>query len=257
MARVIVIASGKGGVGKTTIAAGIGADLGAMNKKTVLIDLDMGLRNIDVLLGMETQVLNHWGDYISGRLPLEECLTSDERFPGLSLLAAAQNEEGLALSADDLKAMTDQLKESFDVILIDCPAGIGPLFRAACAHADEGIVVTNPVVSAVRDADKVLHLMEKMGVPRRFILINAIRFHLMKHSVMMSPDDISEVLGADLLGIVPEDEHVLIACNRGMPPCDTAYPAGKALSRISQRIAGIAAPMPPLNKKRGGLFRRK
>ena len=257
MARVIVIASGKGGVGKTTMAAGIGAFLGAMNKKTVLMDLDMGLRNIDVLLGMETQVLNHWGDYIAGRLPLMECLTHDERFPGLSLLAAAQNEESASLTPEILKDITDQLKEEYDIILIDCPAGIGPLFKAACSCGEEGIVVTNPVVSAVRDADKVLHLMEKLGISRRFILVNAVRFRLMKHSVMMSPQDINEVLGVDLLGVVPEDEEVLIACNRGMPPVDKAYPAGRALKRIADRIAGQAVPLPPLNKKRGGLFRRK
>ncbi|MBP3729664.1 MAG: septum site-determining protein MinD [Lachnospiraceae bacterium] len=255
MSRVIVVASGKGGVGKTTIAAGLGVSLGAAGRKTALIDLDFGLRNIDVTLGMETSVLNHFGDYLKGELPLEEVLTQDERYPNLALLAAPQNASQEDLTEEAMTRLIEELRQEYEVILIDSPAGVGPVFSQAIRQADEGIVVTGPVISAVRDADKVLHLMEAAGVTRRFVIVNMLRRRLMKNHVMMSPEDIQEVLGADLLGVVPEDEAVIICCNAGKPLGEGKSPADRALRRIAQRVRGTVVALPPLNGRRGGLFR--
>ena len=256
MSRVIAIGSGKGGVGKTTAAANLGVALAAAGKKVVLVDLDLGLRNIDVMLGLETVVLNHLGDVLSGRLTLEEALTTDERYPGLSLLAASQQTDLSLFTKEAVCSVTEKLKESFDVVIMDSPAGIGPLFDLAIAGADEGIVVTDPVVPAVRDADKVLHLMEEAGIRKRFILVNHLRWRLMRSEVMMTPDDISDVLGVPLVGVIPEDEQVIVCCNAGKTLIGTGTPAGKAFERIAQRVLGTAVPLPELNRRRGGLFRR-
>ncbi len=256
MGRVIVIASGKGGVGKTTMTANLGIALTKQNKKTALLDMDMGLRNIDVMLGMENRVLDHLGDYFEGSLDWQEVLTTDERYPGLSVLAAAQNLDPSLVTEDSFARLIHELKENFDLILIDAPAGIGPFFRLAIGQADEGIVVAQPVVPSVRDADKVLHLMEEAGIRRRFILLNGLRYTLLRHGITMTPQDITEVLGTDLVGVVPEDVQAIIACNKGEPVVGTGCKSGRAIERIAGRMCGMAIPMPALNRRRGGLFHR-
>ena len=251
MSRVIAIGSGKGGVGKTFTASNLAVGLTRQGKKVALLDMDMGLRNIDVTLGLETSVINHLGDYFSEGLPWEECVTEDERYPGLSLFAAAQMPRIEDITEEKLRTLLDALREAFDLILIDCPAGIGPYFRMTIRCADESTVVT-----AVRDADKVLHLMEEAGIQRRFILVNRLRYTLLKRTVMMTPEDISEVLGTELVGVIPDDEAAIVACNEGRPLIGQASKAGRALERIAMRVGGMAAPLPPLKKSRGGLFHR-
>ncbi|MBO4872387.1 MAG: septum site-determining protein MinD [Lachnospiraceae bacterium] len=254
MGRVITIASGKGGVGKTTMTANLGVALTKQGKKTVLVDLDMGLRNIDVILGMENLVLDHLGDYFEGSSDWQDVLIRDERYPDLALLAAAQNLDPSLITEESFLGLIRELKAAFDLILIDAPAGIGPMFQLAAAAADEGIVVTQPTVPAVRDADKVLHLMEEAGISRRFILVNELRLSLTRKKITMTPQDISEVLGSDLVGVVPEDIQVILASNEGKSLVGTASAAGKAIERIAGRLCGRNVPLPAFTRRRGGLF---
>jgi septum site-determining protein MinD len=256
MGRVIAITSGKGGVGKTTFSANLGVGLSRRGKKTVLVDMDMGLRNVDVMLGMETAVVNHLGDYFEGGLDWEDCLTTDERYPGLSVLAAAQNLDPSLITEESFSYLIGELKEAFDIVVIDAPAGIGSYFRLAISQADEGIVVVHTAVPSVRDADKVLHILEESGIGRRFILVNELRFSLMKNKAIMTPQDISEILGAELVGVIPYDIEAILACNDGRALTGTASPAGKALERIADRVCGMAVPLPPFRRLRGGLFHK-
>lgn len=257
MATVYAVTSGKGGVGKTTAAAAIGAGLAAAGKRTVLIDMDIGLRNLDVALGLETLVFYHIGDVLKGTVPLEDAMVSSERFPGLALLAAAQSVQPGLITPDALCGLIEALAKQADCILIDCPAGIGEYFRAVIPFADEGIVVTTPVVSAVRDADKVLHLLEEAGARRRRVIVNALRPELVRRGAMMAAQDITDVLGAELLGIVPDDDEVIRLVNEGRPVSASRSPAGAAYDRIVRRLLGEDVPFPPLKNKKKGWLRRR
>lgn len=257
MAKIFVISSGKGGVGKTTAAAAIGAGLAASGKKTLLVDMDLGLRNLDVSLGLETQVFYHIGDVLKGTVSLEDALVGAERYPDLYLLPAAQTVRQELFTDEALRALTDRMSAFADVVLIDCPAGIGEYFRAVIPLADEGIVVTTPVVSAVRDADKVLHMLEQAGVRRRRILVNAVRPELVKKGAMMKAEDIADILGAELLGVVPEDEDVIVLTNEGVPVNRSPSPAGAAYGRIVRRLLGEDIQIPPLKIKKKGWFGRR
>ena len=257
MATVYVVTSGKGGVGKTTAAAAIGAGLAASGKRTALIDMDLGLRNLDVALGMETLVFYHIGDVLKGTVPLQDALVVSENYPGLSLLAAAQTVQPGTVTGEKIAALLQELGETNDCILIDCPAGIGEYFRTVIPLADEGIVITAPVVSAVRDADKVLHLLEEAGARRRRVIVNAVRPELVKKGVMMEAADITDVLGAELLGVIPDDVAVISLANEGKPASGTRTPAGEAYDRIVRRLLGEEVPIPPLKIKKKGWFRRR
>ena len=257
MAKVYVITSGKGGVGKTTAAAAIGAGLAAAGKRTVLIDLDLGLRNLDVALGLETLVFYHIGDVLKETVPLEDALVASENYPGLSLLAAAQSVRPGTVTEENVSRLMQELADKADCVLIDCPAGIGEYFRTAIPFADEGIVVTAPVVSAVRDADKVLHLLEEAGVRRRRVIVNGVRPELVKKGAMMEASDITDVLGAELLGVIPDDDAVISLTNEGKPVSGTRTPAGEAYDRIVRRLLGEDVPVPPLKIRKKGWFRRR
>ena len=257
MSRITVITSGKGGVGKTTAAAAIGAGLAAAGKRTAVIDLDLGLRNLDVALGLETQVFWHIGDVLKGTVSTEDALVVSERYPNLMLLAAAQTVKPETVTEETLKSVLAGLSEMTDHILIDTPAGIGEYFQKIIPLADEGIVVTAPVVSAVRDADKVLHLLEEAGVRKRSVIVNAVRPELVRTGAMMQPADITDVLGAELLGVVPDDDAVIVCANEGRPVSGTKTPAGQAYDRIVRRLLGEEVPIPPLKFKKKGWFRRR
>ena len=257
MATVYIVTSGKGGVGKTTAAAAIGAGLAAAGKRTALIDMDLGLRNLDVALGFETLVFYHIGDVLKGTVSLDDALVRSEHFPNLSLLAAAQTVQPGTVTREKLADLLQALGEMTDCILIDCPAGIGEYFRTIIPLADEGIVITAPVVSAVRDADKVLHLLEEAGVRKRKVIVNAVRPELVRKGAMMEAADITDVLGAELLGVIPDDDAVISLVNEGKPVSGTKTPAGEAYDRIVRRLLGEELPIPPLKIKKKGWFRRR
>ena len=255
MSRITLITSGKGGVGKTTAAAAIGAGLAAAGKRTALIDLDLGLRNLDVALGLETQVFWHIGDVLKGTISLEDALVVSERYPNLMLLAAAQTIKPGTVTEEGLRNVLEGLSQKAEHVLIDSPAGIGEYFQKIIPMADEGIVVTAPVVSAVRDADKVLHLLEEAGVRERSIIVGGVRPELLRTGDMMQAADIADVLGVRLLGVVPDDDAVIAAANLGKPVTAVRSRAGEAYGRIVRRILGEDLPIPPLKRKKGW-FRR-
>ena len=257
MSRITVITSGKGGVGKTTAAAAIGAGLAAAGKRTAVIDLDLGLRNLDVALGLETQVFWHIGDVLKGTVSAENALIESERYPNLMLLAAAQTVKPETVTEEALRKLLDAISGTAEHMLIDSPAGIGEYFQKIIPLADEGIVVTAPVVSAVRDADKVLHLLEAAGVGKRSVIVNGVRPELVRTGAMMQPADITDVLGTELLGVIPDDDAVISCANEGRPVSGTNTPAGQAYDRIVRRILGEEVPIPPLKFKKKGWFRRR
>ncbi len=257
MSRITLITSGKGGVGKTTAAAAIGAGLAAAGKRTAIVDLDLGLRNLDVSLGLETQVFWHIGDVLKGTVSAEDALVRSDRYPNLMLLAAAQTVRQESLTKEALQRVLTELSGMAEHVLIDSPAGIGECFQLILPLADEGVVVTAPVVSAVRDADKVLHLLEEAGVRKRSVIVNGVRTELVRTGAMMQPADITDVLGAELLGVIPDDDAVISCANEGRPVSGTKTPAGQAYDRIVRRLLGEEVPFPPLKIKKKGWFRRR
>lgn len=246
--RAIVITSGKGGVGKTTVTANLGAALADARKRVVVVDADVGLRNLDVVMGLENRVRMHSLDVIEERCELDEALVRDRVRRSLMLLPAAQNRDKDEIEPEDMMDLIEELKETFDVVLIDCPAGIEQGFRNAVVGAQEAIIVTTPEVSAVRDADRVAGLLPN-DMPARLI-INRVRPKLVKKGTMMSVDDVLEILRLDLVGVIPDDKEVIIATNRGNPVIDMAgSPTGQALRRIASRLLGEDVPIPDLSER--------
>ena len=238
--RVIVITSGKGGVGKTTTSANIGTALAKEGYKVVLIDTDLGLRNLDLLLGLENRIVYTIVDVIEERCKLKQALVKDKKNPNLQLLAAAQTRDKSAVNAEQLKEICDQLKEKNDFVLVDCPAGIEQGFQNAVAGATEAIVVTTPEMSAVRDADRIIGLLEaKEEIQSYKLLLNRVRPNLIKSNDMMSVDDVVEILSAELIGIIPEDTGIITSTNKGEPIVnDEKSLAGRAYMNVARRIIG-------------------
>ena len=238
--RVIVITSGKGGVGKTTTNANIGTALAREGKKVVMIDTDLGLRNLDLLLGLENRIVYTIVDVVEKRCKLKQALVKDKKNPNLCLLAAAQTRDKSAVTQEQLVEICEELKEEFDFILVDCPAGIEQGFQNAVAGASEAIVVTTPEMSAVRDADRIIGLLEaKEEIKSYRLLINRVRPNLIKSNDMMSVDDVVEILSAKLIGIIPEDTGIITSTNKGEPIVnDEKSLAGRAYKNVAQRIIG-------------------
>ncbi|MEZ4357165.1 MAG: septum site-determining protein MinD [Eubacteriales bacterium] len=250
MNNVIVVTSGKGGVGKTTTSANLGAGLAIEGKKVVLVDTDIGLRNLDVVLGLENRIVYDLVDVIEGTCRLKQALIKDKRFSGLFLLPAAQTRDKNAVTPDQMRSLISDLEKEFDYILIDCPAGIEQGFKNAIAGAKSAIVVAMPEVSSVRDADRIVGLLSAEGIDDVYLLINRIRQSLVNQGDMLGIDDTLEVLGLDLIGVVPDDEEVIRATNLGEPLIsDKKAPAGQAYKNITKRILGEEVPFMDLNKK--------
>ncbi|MCD8025110.1 MAG: septum site-determining protein MinD [Candidatus Gastranaerophilales bacterium] len=241
---VIVITSGKGGVGKTTTSANIGTALAKDGAKVVLIDTDIGLRNLDLLLGLENRIVYTIVDVVEERCKLKQALVKDKKNPNLCLLAAAQTRDKSAVTEEQLKDICEKLKEDFDYILVDCPAGIEQGFQNAVAGANEAIVVTTPEMSAVRDADRIIGLLEaKEEVKNYRLLVNRVRPNLIKSNDMMSVEDVVGILSAELIGVIPEDVGIITSTNKGEPIVnDEKSLAGQAYMNVARRIKGQDVP---------------
>ena len=238
MSEVIVITSGKGGVGKTTTVANIGTGLAAMGKRVAVVDTDIGLRNLDVVMGLENRIVYNLVDVINGSCRLKQALIKDKRHQDLYLLPSAQTKDKTAVSPEQMIKLTDDLREEFDYVLLDCPAGIEQGFKNAVAGADRALVVTTPEVSAIRDADRIIGLLEANEVKKTELIVNRLRMDMVKRGDMMSVEDVCDILAIPLLGAVPDDEHIVIATNQGEPLVGTDCLAGQAYSNICKRILG-------------------
>ena len=255
MSEVIVITSGKGGVGKTTTAANIGTGLAMLGKKVVVVDTDIGLRNLDVVLGLENRIVYNLVDVINGNCRLRQALIKDKRHPDLCLLPSAQTKDKTAVSPEQMIKLTDDLREQFDYVLLDCPAGIEQGFKNAIAGADKALVVTTPEVSAIRDADRIIGLLEAADLRDIDLLINRIRPDMVRRGEMMSVEDVVEILAVNLIGAVPDDEEVVIFTNQGEPLAGDDTPAGQAFFNVCRRILGEEVPLMELDRTPGFLSR--
>ncbi|MGV8147086.1 MAG: septum site-determining protein MinD [Alkaliphilus sp.] len=243
MEQVIVITSGKGGVGKTTATANIGAGLAQLGKKVLVIDADIGLRNLDVVMGLENRIVYDIVDVVEGTCRLKQALIKDKRYEGLFLLPAAQTRDKDAVTPDQMKQLVSKLRGMFEYILIDCPAGIEQGFKNAIAGADKAIVVSTPEISAVRDADRIIGLLEAAELNDPLLIINRIRLDMVRRGDMMNIDDMIDILAIELLGVVPDDEAIVISTNRGEPVVTTAKTvAGQSFKNICRRISGEKVP---------------
>ena len=238
-ARVIVVTSGKGGVGKTTTVANVASSLAGLGHKIVVMDLDIGLKKLDLILGLENRVIYDIIQVIEGECTLKQALVKDKRFPELYMLPAAQTRNKDDITPDQVRTLCAQLRPDFDYIFIDCPAGIEQGFRNAIAAADQAIVVTNPEVSAVRDADRIIGMLESADFKDIKLVVNRLRPDMVKKGDMLSVEDLMEHLCIELLGIVPEDKSVVVSTNRGEPIVLNDHSmAANAFNNIARRLSG-------------------
>lgn len=258
MGEVIVVTSGKGGVGKTTTTANLGTGFALLGKKVVLIDADIGLRNLDVVMGLENRIVYDLVDVTEGNCRLKQALIRDKRYETLYLLPAAQTKDKTAVNPEQMHQLCKELAQDFDYVIIDCPAGIEQGFKNAIAGADRAIIVTTPEVSAVRDADRIIGLLESEGKSNPKLIVNRIRPQMVKQGDMMNIDDIIEILAIDLLGIIPEDEYIVISTNRGEPAVATPVSnAGTAYKNIVRRLMGENVPLMKLEPNQSFLQKLK
>lgn len=251
MGIAIVITSGKGGVGKTTTAANLGTALALLTKKVCLVDTDIGLRNLDVVMGLENRIVYDLVDVIDGNCRLTQALIKDKRFEELFLLPAAQTKDKESVQADDIRKLMIELKSQFDYVIIDCPAGIEQGFKNAISGADQAIVVTTPEHTAVRDADRVIGLLEKNNFQKPKLILNRIRSTKFHKNEMLDVDDICSILAIDLLGIIPDDESAIHFLNSGEPiVMQPKFPSAIAYRNIARRILGETVPLMSFNRKK-------
>jgi septum site-determining protein MinD len=254
--RVIVVTSGKGGVGKTTTTANLSVALASRGYKVVAMDADIGLRNLDVVLGLENRIVYTLVDVVEGNCRLLQALVRDKRVNNLHLLPAAQTRTKDAVTPEQMRTLCDELREHFDFVLVDSPAGIEGGFRNAAVGADEALVVTTPEVSAVRDADRIIGMLEAMGKSPIRLVINRIRPYMVKRGDMLDVADVLDILAVDLVGVVPDDDSVVTSTNRGEPlTLGGNSPASKAFENISLRLCGEDVPFLNLDiPEKEGLF---
>lgn len=256
MGEAIVITSGKGGVGKTTTTANLGTALALQGKRVCLVDTDIGLRNLDVILGLENRIIYDLVDVIEGRCKVHQALVKDKRFEdGLYLLPAAQTTDKNAVNAEQMKLLIAELKRDYDYVLIDCPAGIEQGYKNAVAGADRAIVVTTPEISAVRDADRIIGLLEQEEIEPPKLIINRINRNIISDGDALDINDITIHLSIDLLGIIANDEEVISSSNKGEPiVMDPANMAALGYRNIARRILGESVPLMSLEQNRTGFF---
>ena len=238
MSEVIVITSGKGGVGKTTTTANVGTGLAQLNKKVVLIDTDIGLRNLDVVMGLENRIVYNLVDVVEGNCRIKQALIKDKKYPNLFLLPSAQTRDKTSVTPEQMQKLVEELREEFDYILLDCPAGIEQGFKNAIAGADRALVVTTPEVSAIRDADRIIGLLEANEIKKIELIVNRLRMDMVKRGDMMSI-------------AVPDDEQIVISTNQGEPLVGSDSLAGQAYLNICKRIMGEEVPLLDLESKNG------
>ena len=251
MSEVIVITSGKGGVGKTTTVANIGTGLAMLGKKVAVVDTDIGLRNLDVVLGLENRIVYNLVDVVNGSCRLRQALIRDKRHPELYLLPSAQTKDKTAVSPEQMIKLTQELREEFDYVLLDCPAGIEQGFKNAIAGADKAIVVTTPEVSAIRDADRIIGLLDAGDIRDIRLIINRLRPDMIARGDMMSVDDVLEILAVDLLGTILDDEQIVVATNQGEPLSGKNSQAEEEYQNICKRILGEDIPFVTIRQKKG------
>ncbi|MDI6604565.1 MAG: septum site-determining protein MinD [Thermoanaerobacteraceae bacterium] len=258
MGEVIVITSGKGGVGKTTTTANLGTYIAMKGFKAVLIDTDIGLRNLDVIMGLENRIVYDIVDVVEGQCRLKQALIKDKRFEGLYLLPAAQTRDKTAVNPEQMQKLTDELKKEFDYVLIDCPAGIEQGFKNAIAGAEKALVVTTPEVSAVRDADRIIGLLEASEINNPMLVINRIKMDMVKRGDMMNIEDIMDILAIDLIGVIPDDENIVISTNKGEPiVTDDKSLASQAYRNLTARLLGEDVPLINLDTNIGFIDKLK
>ncbi|MDJ0647936.1 MAG: septum site-determining protein MinD [Xenococcaceae cyanobacterium MO_188.B19] len=258
MSRIIVVTSGKGGVGKTTVTSNLGAALAKVNRKVALLDADFGLRNLDLLLGLEERVVYTALDVLAGDCRLAQALVKDKRLNGLVLLPAAQNRNKEAVSPDDMKKIATALAKGYDYIIVDCPAGIELGFRNAISAAKEALIVTTPEIAAVRDADRVIGLLEAEGIHKISLIVNRVKPKMVEDNKMMSVDDVLELLAVPLIGVIPDDERVIVATNKGEPLVigdHDCLPANSFMN-IAKRLEGEKVPFIDLMSENDNILSR-
>ena len=258
MTRIIVVTSGKGGVGKTTCTANLGMALARRGHRVAVVDADFGLRNLDLLLGLENRIVYTAVEVLAGECRLEQALVKDKREPNLALLPAAQNRSKDAVTPDQMKQLVADLAENYHYILIDSPAGIEMGFKNATAGAQEALIVTTPEIAAVRDADRVIGLLEANDIKQINLIVNRLKPAMVQEDMMMSVNDVQEILAIPLIGVIPDDEKVIISTNKGEPLVlsQTISIAGMAFSNIACRLDGEQVPFLDLTAAYDDLFSR-
>ena len=250
--KVVTITSGKGGVGKTTATANIGVALAASGQKVICLDGDIGLRNLDVVMGLENRIVYDLVDVVEGRARLRQAMIRDKRLPDLNLIPAAQTRDKAAVSPSDMIKVCNDLRSEFDWVLIDSPAGIERGFRNVIAPADQVLIVTNPEVSAVRDADRIVGLIEAEEKGPGHLIINRVKIEMVKRGDMLSTEDVLDILAIPLIGVIPEDEIILVSTNRGAPAAmEEKSRAGQAFRNIARRLKGDVVPFMSLDDNQG------
>lgn len=243
MGEAIVITSGKGGVGKSTVTANLGTALALKGKRVVVIDADIGLRNLDVVLGLENRIVYDLVHVIEGYCRLRQALVKDKRLEGLYLLPAAQTRDKNAVRPEQFKILVDTLKQNFDYVLVDCPAGIEQGFKNSIAGADRALIVTTPEMSAIRDADRIVGLLEANGIYDPKLILNRYRPKMVQQGNMMTKEDVTEILAIEMIGILPESEDIVTSTNRGTPIAyEEKQLVGDAFHRITERVMGFSVP---------------
>ena len=255
MGCAIVITSGKGGVGKTTTTANLGTALAALGKKVVVVDGDTGLRNLDVLMGLENRIVYTIIDVIENRCRLKQALIKDKRYPNLCLLPTAQTKDKDDIRSQDMFELVNKLKEEFDYVLIDSPAGIEQGFENSVVGADKAVVVVNPEITSVRDADRVIGKLDAKGLEDHAVIVNRLNYEMTKRGDMLDVSDIIETLSVKLLGVVPDDKNITVSTNKGEPiVLDEKSISGKAFRNIAERIVDENVPLLEVNGESNGIF---